>query len=161
MFDRRLLIHFDWVLCGVLLLVCFAGQVAMYSATFGDPQMASFRERQMLWLALGLLAAFFSLLIDYRWIVKWGSMFHFVFIGLLLLVLIMGTGGPGSPVKRWLAVGPFFIQPSEFIKFSLILVSSSSISSRLSSSSALTASRPCPSLVSPKLNQEPDFLMIS
>ena len=34
---------------------------------------------------------------------------------------VYGTGGPGAPVQRWLQVGPFFFQPSEFSKFTLVL----------------------------------------
>ena len=44
-----------------------------------------------------------------------------VVIVLLVLVLFYGTGGPGAPVQRWLKVGPFFFQPSEFSKFTLVL----------------------------------------
>jgi rod shape determining protein RodA len=46
---------------------------------------------------------------------------HLLVIVLLVLVLLYGTGGPGAPVQRWLKVGPFFFQPSEFSKFTLVL----------------------------------------
>ena len=48
-------------------------------------------------------------------------MLHMVVILLLILVLIYGTGGPGTTVQRWLNLGQVFIQPSEFSKFTLVL----------------------------------------
>ncbi len=122
MFDRRLLSNFDWILCGTVLLICAIGVVAIHSATIGTPEMVFYKKRQIYWIILGTVVALFTILIDYRILVKWGYIFHFGVIFLLVLVLLFGTGGPGSPVKRWLAVGPFFMQPSEFSKFTLVVV---------------------------------------
>lgn len=121
MFDRRLLANFDWILCGIVLLICSIGIIAMYSATAGSYNMEVYRSRQVFWMLLGFMVAFLTVLVDYRIFAKWGYLFHTGVILLLILVLFIGTGGPGSPVERWLAVGPFFIQPSEFAKFSLVL----------------------------------------
>ncbi|MBF0289269.1 MAG: rod shape-determining protein RodA [SAR324 cluster bacterium] len=122
MFDRRLLSNFDWVLCGTVLLICTIGVIAIHSATIGTPEMLFYKKRQIYWILLGTTVALLTILVDYRVLVKWGYLFHFGVIFLLVLVLLFGTGGPGSPVKRWLSVGPFFVQPSEFSKFTLVLV---------------------------------------
>ena len=44
-----------------------------------------------------------------------------MFPTLLVLVLLYGTGGPGTSVQRWLKMGPIFMQPSEFCKITLVL----------------------------------------
>lgn len=121
MFDRRLIVNFDWVLCLVVLALCGVGLVAIHSATLAN-ENAHYFQRQIYWILLGLGVAFFTTLIDYRIFVRFGYVFHLGVILLLILVLLFGTGGPGSPVKRWLDIGPMFIQPSEFAKFSLVLV---------------------------------------
>ena len=122
MFDRRLLANFDWVLCGIVLIICTIGILAIHSATIGSPEMAYYKIRQLYWIVLGVGLALVTTLIDYRTLAKWGYVLHFGVILLLVLVLLFGVGGPGTPVKRWLAVGAFFIQPSEFSKFTLVLI---------------------------------------
>lgn len=122
MFDRRLLSNFDWVLLGIVLLICSIGMVAIHSATLGAAELAHFKVRQLYWISFGLLVAAFTTILHYRTWAKWGYFFHLGVIFLLVLVLFFGVGGPGSPVKRWLSVAGFFIQPSEFSKFTLVLI---------------------------------------
>ena len=121
MFDRRLLSNFDWFLCGIVLLICIIGIVALNSATSGSMEMGRYPTRQVYWILVGIGIIFVTVLIDYRIFARWGYFFHACVIGLLVLVTLFGTGGPGSPVERWLAVGPVFIQPSEFAKYTLVL----------------------------------------
>lgn len=122
MFDRRLLLNFDWILCILILALCAFGIMAIHSATLDSPRMAHFQYRQMYWIFLGLLLALATTLIDYRTLARWGYFFHGVVIIFLVLVLLFGVGGPGSPVERWLKIGPIFFQPSEFAKYSLVMV---------------------------------------
>lgn len=122
MFDRRLLSNFDWVLSSIVLLICMIGVIAIHSATMGAPEMANYKIRQLYWIGLGIVLAIFTTLIHYRSWAKWGYFFHAGVILLLLLVLFFGIGGPGTPVKRWLTMAGFFIQPSEFSKFTLVLI---------------------------------------
>ena len=58
---------------------------------------------------------------DYRFLGQISFWLHLFIILLLILVLFYGTGGPGSRVSRWLKVGPVFFQPSEFVKFTLVM----------------------------------------
>jgi len=121
MFDRRLLSHFDWILLTLVLLICGIGLVAIYSATSSSPRLSGYWIRQGYWILLGMGGAFFALLLDYHHWTRFGFFMHIAIIALLVLVLFFGTGGPGSPVQRWLPIGPFFLQPSEFTKFTLVL----------------------------------------
>ena len=121
MLDRRLFANFDWVLLSIVIMLCAVGIVAMYSATMGNPQLSRFLPRQVIWMVLGLALALVATVIDYRIWARFGPLLHLGAVLLLILALFIGTGGPGSPVERWLKVGPVFVQPSEFTKLTLVL----------------------------------------
>lgn len=121
MFDRRLLENFDWILFFLVCLLSIMGIVAIYSAASSYGVETTFYKKQIAWFIIGLIVMVAMTMVDYRIIGRVSLIFHLVVIGLLVLVLIYGTGGPGSPVKRWLHLGPFYLQPSEFAKFSLVL----------------------------------------
>jgi len=119
--DRRLAANFDWRLAALVLGLAGFGILTIYS---GNVLSASaFRRglytRQLGWLALGLGALGAACLVHYRTIYR----FAYPFFGLCLLglvaVLIAGKTGLGA--QRWIRLGPFSVQPSEFVKLGLIL----------------------------------------
>jgi len=76
--------------------------------------------KQIIWSASGLiLMAVFSF-IDYRMWRQWAAPFYSTTILLLTLVLLVGSYVNGA--KAWIGVGSIGIQPSEFAKFSLIIM---------------------------------------
>jgi rod shape determining protein RodA len=58
--------------------------------------------------------------IDYNWIIKYYWLWYIISTILLLAVKLVGVSAKGA--KRWLGIGSFTIQPSEFTKLILILV---------------------------------------
>ncbi|MBM4324432.1 MAG: rod shape-determining protein RodA, partial [Deltaproteobacteria bacterium] len=55
MIDRRLFIHFDWALLGMVLLIASIGILNLYSVTSGEETLGTpLYLKQILWLALGL-----------------------------------------------------------------------------------------------------------
>lgn len=121
MFDRRLLEQFDWVLLGIVTLISAIGCFTIYSASFNFESSIPFYQKQITWFYLGLMFMLAVTVVDYRTIQKFSFWIHLAVILLLIVVLFYGTGGPGSKVSRWIKLGPFFLQPSEFAKFSLAL----------------------------------------
>ena len=121
MFDRRLLENIDWVLILIVILISSVGIITIYSASISYGLQVDYYQKQILWLFLGLMLMIGTTLIDYRTLGKYSIYFHLFFVFLLVLVLFYGVGGTGSPVNRWLKVGPFFLQPSEFVKFSSVM----------------------------------------
>lgn len=121
MFDRRLIEHFDWGLICIVFALSGAGLVILYSAvTAGgsEAQQALF-YKQIVWFCGGLFVMTVTLTINYREFERWGPGIYLACVVLLVAVLFMGKIGGGS--RRWLAVGPLTIQPSEVAKIGLII----------------------------------------
>jgi cell division protein FtsW len=78
-------------------------------------------ERQLLWLAIGSVAFVVALRTDYHrlrllaWPLLLGSG------GLLVVVLLPGIGTNVNGSSRWIGVGAFGIQPSEFAKLAILI----------------------------------------
>jgi rod shape determining protein RodA len=117
MFERRLYHHVDWGLLAAVLALCLVGLANIYSATGGWGQVF---QMQIYGIVLGMVALVFCLSIDYR---SLADKSHFIYIGvvaLLIYVLFFGAVRGGS--RRWIDLGAFNLQPSEFAKASLALV---------------------------------------
>jgi len=121
MLDQRLFANIDWTLCFLVLLISGVGLIALSSATLGIPGKEDYLIQQVYRIVAGIGVIILTQFIHYRLWARLGFLMHLLVIVLLVLVLLYGTGGPGAPVQRWLKVGPFFFQPSEFSKFTLVL----------------------------------------
>lgn len=119
MFDRRLLENLDWSLLALTLFLCGVGLVTLFSAVTGTPQ-AGLYLKQWVWYGAGLATVIFICLWDYKDFERWAYPFYTVCMGLLVAVLFVGKLVGGS--RRWLALGPFTLQPSELAKIAVILV---------------------------------------
>jgi rod shape determining protein RodA len=121
MFDRRLAQNFDWGLLILTLLLEGIGLVTLYSAvTAGDQtgQTALF-TRQILWFGVGLGIMVLSFIFNYKLLEKYAPL---IYVGcLLLLIWVLVSGRIGGGAQRWLRLGPLSIQPSEFVKISVVI----------------------------------------
>ncbi len=114
----------SWLLIVVLLLSCI-GVVMVYSAS--SFQAARYQgdagyyfQRELIWLALGLVALLVTMRVDYRLWRRYSLIGMIVVFPLLIVVLKFGTTVYGA--SRWLALGSFFsFQPSELTKLVLAL----------------------------------------
>ncbi|MBU2647435.1 rod shape-determining protein RodA [bacterium] len=122
MFDRRLLEDFDWVLLLTVITIAVIGLISIYSASYSYGTETPYFKKQIIWLFFGLAVMALVTMIDYRFLEKLSPLLYLISIVLLLFVLFYGTGGPGTRVSRWIKLGPFFIQPSELVKYSLVLL---------------------------------------
>jgi rod shape determining protein RodA len=112
------------------LLVCSVaiatlGLVNLYSATSyyvagNKAALADIYVSQVYWIVVGGLLAILTAVIDYRQYERLAYVFYGGGIVSLLLVFVLGSDIRGS--VRWIPVGSFHFQPSEFIKILLILV---------------------------------------
>jgi rod shape determining protein RodA len=122
MFDeRRLSTHIDWLLLGAVLLLTGIGLAMIASATWNPirgrvgPQFWT----QLYAMGIGILALLVCLAVDYRRLCENSHMIYIGVAVMLLYVLFFGASGGGA--RRWISLGVFNMQPSEFMKVALAL----------------------------------------
>jgi rod shape determining protein RodA len=117
MFERRLYHHVDWILIGAVLAICAVGLAMIYSTTGGASRIY---WTQVYALGLGLGGMALALTIDYRSLADKSHWIYLAMMILLVAVLFIGSVRGGS--RRWIDLGPFNLQPSEFAKATLALM---------------------------------------
>ncbi len=120
MFDRRLVVNFDWVLLLTVMTLAGIGIVNLYSATASWNAATPIYMKQLLWLGGGVMIALAICLFDYRHLEHFAVHSYVVSVALLVFVLTMGKTTMGA--TRWIDLGFFNLQPSEVIKIATILV---------------------------------------
>ena len=124
MFERRLFFHVDWLLLGAILIITGIGVAMIYSTTYvhvpepahPGPQFLT----QIYAIGLGLIALLVCLAIDYRKLAENSLIAYIALTGLLIYVLFKGSTQFNA--TRWIDVGPFNLQPSEFARVTLALM---------------------------------------
>src|SRR5260370_30833666 len=110
---------FDWVLLGLVLLICVLGVVEIYSATFST-KFAGVHIKQIYWVLGGVAMMFLVSLISYQALLDNVHWMYLISIGSLLAVLLFGKKYLGA--RRWIQMpGGQHFQPSEWVKLILIL----------------------------------------
>ncbi|KAB8332704.1 FtsW/RodA/SpoVE family cell cycle protein [Scytonema tolypothrichoides VB-61278] len=135
---RRLTLFFDdsvssWALEARLLrwltlVWLFVGLVMLFSASYPVADVRHhdglyYFKRQLLWVLVGFIV--FNIVVHSP-LNKVLSISHWFVIALLMLIfatLVPGVGKKAFDASRWIALGPFPIQPSELIKPFLVLQS--------------------------------------
>ncbi len=112
--------NFDWALFLVAATLGVIGVVNLYSATsVARASLSDVYVQQVYWLVTGGILATVVAAIDYRHYERLGYLLYAVGIVLLLLVFILGRDIRGS--SRWIYIGSFSFQPSEFMKLFLCI----------------------------------------
>jgi len=84
------------------------------------PWYAQSYFRQIIWYLTGFSAAAVVCLIDYHILSRWSLVGYWITILLLVSVLVIGSVRLGA--RRWIDLGFFQFQPSEFAKLAFIFV---------------------------------------
>ncbi|PIP67707.1 MAG: rod shape-determining protein RodA [Candidatus Omnitrophica bacterium CG_4_9_14_0_2_um_filter_42_8] len=108
---------FDWALLGAAAAIFIAGLLFLFSAVYS--KNIDFIVRQISWFLIGALFFIGIINVNYRKIISLGYVFYFFSIILLLLVIFFGSKRLGA--QRWLELGYFNLQPSEFAKLFITL----------------------------------------
>jgi rod shape determining protein RodA len=119
MLTRKWFDSLPWGMVSVVFAIAFIGLAAVYSATYTSKGPSSLYYKQLVWVSAGIIMMFLALIPDYHTIGRYAYILYAISLILLLLVMVMGRTGMGA--QRWLAIGPFAFQPSEFAKLSLTL----------------------------------------
>lgn len=117
MLDRRLIGNFGWLLLILTIAFTCIGLVNLYSSSY-HTGLAPFKK-QLIWVFVGILCMIAISFVNYNLLNKYSLHIFFLSVILLILVLIIGKEVSGS--KSWIPIGPFTLQPSEFVKLSIVL----------------------------------------
>ncbi len=122
MLKSRFWKNFDWILFGVTVALLAIGLLVIWSTSFKATGIGSMTDtwRQLVFVSLG-----FGLMIavarsDYR---MWAKLTPWLYgFMLLLLVIVLVSSKAVLGAQRWIDLGFFQFQPSEFAKLVVIIV---------------------------------------
>ena len=109
---------FDWVLLVLVLLICALGVLEIYSATLGT-KFVGVHIKQVYWVLGGVALMFMMSLFNYHALMARVPLFYIISIASLVAVEVFGKKYLGA--RRWVQIGSFHFQPSEWVKLVLIL----------------------------------------
>ncbi len=121
----------DLLLLGITVVLTLFGLAMLASVSvfesyqltlklYGEGTNSFYLWRTIAHITVGAGALFIAMMIPYRIWEKYAKQFYMFSIFLLILVLIPGVNAGWGTSWSWLRIGPFSIQPSEFLKLSLI-----------------------------------------
>ena len=115
---------YDYALVIVLGIIIVTGLVILYSTSAYNGKLKFqdsfyYLKKQIFATLLGIAGMWIIARVDYHVWKKWSVPGYLVSVLLGIAVLLIGDEYNGS--KRWLSLGPFSFQPSEFAKVAVIL----------------------------------------
>ena len=119
--DRRGLDNFDLRFLSLIAAILSIGVLSIYSVTHDQGGSGlPFYAKQVIWILVGAVAFVIMTVWDYHRLARLAYPAYAVILILLAYVLFEGKTSRGA--QRWIPIGPFAFQPSEFAKLVLILV---------------------------------------
>lgn len=111
----------DYQIIALTLAIFAIGILFQYSVSYQKdvPVLYNSAFKQLVWVLIGLAIFALVLRIGYRRIISVSYYLYAIILFLLIAVLIFGRERFGA--QRWIHIGAFNLQPSEFTKLSLIL----------------------------------------
>lgn len=113
-FDRP-----DYWILAVVGILCIIGVLMVFSSSGIDQENRNLISKHVFALALGMVAMFVMMSIPYDKLRKISV--PLLAISAFLLILVLLIAEPINGAKRWLDFGPLMFQPSELVKFALVL----------------------------------------
>jgi len=110
---------FNWNMLILEFILFGIGIWNLMSATAVEDKSQGLFRNQLIWFGVGMVITAVSLMIHYSFLSRVAYIVYFANIILLVAVLIVGKASLGA--RRWIGVGGFTIQPSEFMKISMVL----------------------------------------
>jgi len=112
------ILYINYFILILLCLIFTVGITLLYSAAGGS--MDPWASKQLVRFIIAILLFFIVSIINIKfWL---GISYYLYFISLLLLVSVNFVGNTDLGSQRWISFGLFNLQPSELIKFTIVLV---------------------------------------
>jgi rod shape determining protein RodA len=102
----------------IMLIIVGIGILNLHSATYSSVTEGNYWKVQLVWFGLGILITSGFYILHYRVLERFAYVIYALNILALIAVLVVGRSILGS--KRWLSFGPVSIQPSEFMKITIV-----------------------------------------
>lgn len=109
----------NWLLLGLACALALLGLVCIRVAAVDAP--VDYGWQQLRWLVIGVAACLLTLATPYTRFVRWRYLLYALGLVLLLAVLVVGVGGNSTTARRWIRLGTFKMQPSEFMKVIMVI----------------------------------------
>ena len=109
-----------------LSILMMVGVIFIHSATFRTGE--DFAARQMVWLLIGFFCLFLTVQVGYRFFLSVSYFLYLLFFVCLIWVSLWGEIRLGA--QRWIQIGSFSFQPSEFAKLGVVLALAHFLGSR-------------------------------
>lgn len=125
--SERFFKNFDWLILLPVLLLISMGLLTLYSVghvpeelkeTFPHTE-SPFFARQALWVGLGLIVMAAAFLVPFKYYESSAVLFYITGLAFLAVLLALA---PSRGASRWIVVGGFHFQPSEFAKITVIFI---------------------------------------
>jgi rod shape determining protein RodA len=110
----------EWTMIAALFCLMAIGAAFVFSAAAASDPGSRLYLKQIMFYSAGLGAATVICLLPYHTITRFATVFYWLTILLLVAVFVFGASRFGA--KRWIDLGFFQLQPSEFAKLGFILM---------------------------------------
>lgn len=140
MIDKKLIENFDFLILIIIILISLFGMIgigiAMRSPTEGNESIYEvlgnlnlrYVKSQAIWVAIGLVVLVIVASIDYN---TYKTLAPYAYIAVLILLIYVSKWGKiAGNARRSMEIGPISIQPSEFAKLVVIIVTAKAIEKR-------------------------------
>ena len=111
---------------GLVMLLSASSPTAYASSRTGHDSFYYFK-RQLIWVLIGGAAMFVASNYDYTKLKRFKKLAIVGSVILLIVVLIPGIGVIVNDARRWIQIGPINFQPSEVVKFGVVLFMAASL----------------------------------
>jgi rod shape determining protein RodA len=117
--------NLDYTLILTVILILAFSLVIISSATHvtsavGDQSDSyDYVKKQLIWILMGVVAVILVMMVHYENFVNYSKFLYGLNLVMLASVLVLGHTAMGA--QRWIAMGPFIFQPSEFAKVIIII----------------------------------------
>jgi rod shape determining protein RodA len=124
----------DYLQIAALAGLMLIGTAFVFSATMAGESAAALPwfkltwVHQVVWYVLGICAGAVICFVDYHLLARWSFVIYWAIIFCLIIVLVPHIGSMRNGASRWIDLGIFQFQPSEFAKLAFILAAANFLS---------------------------------